>query len=59
MGSHSTQRLAIVLFIAAFQLLGRALSVGGSVLFFVLFVIVLGASVALFRRAKPLEHSGE
>lgn len=55
MGSNSTQGAAVALFLAAFVFAGWALLSGG-LLQWLAFVIGLGASVALFLKAKPWEH---
>lgn len=56
MGANPTQALAFLLFLVAFVFIGAALFSGGSVLFFVIGLALIGASVALFLKAKPLEH---
>ena len=57
MGANSTQGLAVLLFLAAFTSLSTALFEDGSVIFLLLFVVGLAASVAMFLKAKPMEHS--
>ena len=59
MGANSTQGLATLVFLAAFTCLSEALFADGSLFFFLLFVVGLAASVALFLKAKPLEHAGK
>lgn len=56
MGANPTQALAFLLFLVAFVFIGAALFSGGSVLFFVIGLASIGASIALFLKAKPLEH---
>ncbi len=56
MGANSTQGLAILAFLAAFTFLSWALFADGNLLFVLLFVVCAGASVAMFRKAKPWEH---
>ena len=56
MGANSTQALGITIFLLAFVLLGAAFAMGGSVLLILLAVVALAASVAVFLKAKPLEH---
>ena len=58
MGANSTQGLAILLCLVAFVFLSLAMFEGGSVLYLLLFVIGLVGSIALFLKAKPLEHAG-
>ena len=57
MGANSTQGVAVMLFLVAFTLLSMALFNDGSVLYLVGFLVALGASVALFLKARPWEHS--
>ncbi len=57
MGANSTQGWAILLFLVAFTFLGGALFADGSILFVLLFLASAGASIALFLKAKPWEHS--
>jgi hypothetical protein len=57
MGANSTQGWAVLVFLVAFTCLGAALFADGSVLWLLLFLVGLGASVALFLKAKPLEHA--
>lgn len=59
MGSNSTQGTATLLFLVAFTLLGWSLLAEGSVVLLLAFVVFLGASIALFMKAKPWEHAGE
>ena len=56
MGANPTQALAFLVFLIAFVLIAYGLFTGGSVLFLILGLIVLGVSVAIFLKAKPLEH---
>ena len=56
MGANPTQALAFLLFLVAFTLIGAALFNGGSVVLFLAGLVALGASVALYLKAKPLEH---
>jgi hypothetical protein len=59
MGANSTQGVAVLVFLVAFLFLGLADFTGGNMLFILLFLITLGASIALFLKAKPLEHMGK
>ena len=56
MGANSTQGVAVMLFLVAFTCLSMALFSGGSVIYLLAFLVALGASIALFLRAKPWEH---
>ena len=56
MGANSTQGVAVMLFLIAFTFLSMALFSGGSVIYFLAFLLAIGASVALFLKAKPWEH---
>jgi hypothetical protein len=56
MGANSTQGVAILLFLAAFTCLGWGMFAGGNLLLFLLFVVLLAASIMTFLKAKPLEH---
>lgn len=56
MGANTTQGWAVLLFLAAFTFLGWALFAEGSVPLLLVFLVCLGASGALFLKAKPLEH---
>ena len=56
MGSNSTQGWGILMFLLAFTSLGGAFFAGGSILWLLVFVVCFGISVALFLKAKPLEH---
>ena len=57
MGANSTQAFAVVLFLAAFTLLGAAFAMDGSLLFFALFLVCIAVSVAMFLKCKPWEHT--
>ncbi|MBI4891233.1 MAG: hypothetical protein HY821_11465 [Acidobacteria bacterium] len=56
MGANPTQALAFLLFLVAFVLFAVAAFFGGSIVAFILGLALLGASTALFLKAKPLEH---
>jgi hypothetical protein len=58
MGNNSTQGWAVLLLLLAFTWLSIALFQGGSVIFFLLALVTMGASISLFRKAKPLEEQG-
>jgi hypothetical protein len=55
MGANPTQALALVVFLAGAATLAGAIF-GGGVVLTALGLVLLGASLALFLKAKPLEH---
>ncbi|GEM_PF-6827756 len=55
MGANPTQALAPMLFLAAFVLAGAAFYAGGNLILLLAGVVALG--IAVFLKAKPLEHS--
>ena len=57
MGANATQGVAVLIFLAAFTALGAALFFDGSLIFMLLFLVGAAASIALFLKAKPLEHA--
>ena len=57
MGANATQGIAILLFLVGFTFLGAAMFAEGSILYVLLFLAFVGASVALFLKAKPLENA--
>jgi len=59
MGANSTQGLAILVFLAAFTCFGTAMFYDGNLLLLGLWAVLLAGSVALFLKAKPLEHMGQ
>ena len=59
MGANSTQAQAVALFWIAFVLIAGAFAANFSVLYLILGLVVLGASVALFMKCKPWEHNEE
>jgi hypothetical protein len=56
MGATTTQGLAVLLFLVGFTFLSGAMFTGGGILYLLLFAVSLVASIALFLKAKPLEH---
>ena len=58
MGNNSTQGLAVLVLLAAFTLLSISMFYGGNIVAFLLAVLTLAASVAMFRKAKALEDQG-
>ena len=59
MGANPTQALALLVFLTGAILFAAGLFAGGSVLLLLLALVAIGASVALFLKAKPLENIGE
>ncbi|HVW09863.1 MAG TPA: hypothetical protein VHC90_14840 [Bryobacteraceae bacterium] len=57
MGANSTQAVGILLFLVAFVLLAGAFA-GGGILLGLGFVVLLGASIAMFLKCKPWENEG-
>ena len=55
MGANPTQALAFLLFLVAFTVIGAALFAGGNALLMILGLVLLGSSIAIFLKAKPLE----
>ena len=58
MGANSTQGVAVLLFLVAFMFLVWGLFAEGNLLFLLLFLVALVGSVAMFAKARPLEHAG-
>ena len=58
MGNNSTQGWAVLVLLLAFTWLSISLFYGGNVVFLLLAVVTMAASVALFRKAKVLETQG-
>jgi hypothetical protein len=56
MGANPKQALAFLLFLIAFTLVAEGLFLGGNFLILLLGLALLGASLALLLKAKPLEH---
>ena len=57
MGANSTQGIAVLLFLVGFTFLGGAMFAEGNVLYVLLFLAFVGASIGLFLKAKPLENA--
>jgi len=55
MGSNSLQGWALLVLLVAFTLLSISLFYGGNVVAFLLAVVTMVASIAMFRKAKALE----
>ena len=56
MGAHSTQGLAILMFLVAFTFLAAAMFGGGNLLLILLFLAGAAVSLVLFQKAKSWEH---
>ncbi len=56
MEAHSTQALGVAIFLLAFTCLPVGL-VGGGVIFYLLGLVLLGVSLAIFVKCKPLENA--
>lgn len=56
MGANPKQALAFLLFLIAFSAIAEGLFLGGNFLLLLLGLALLGASLAVFLKAKPLEH---
>jgi hypothetical protein len=55
MGANPTQALAVTAFLLGFVALSIAVY-GGKVLFYLLAVLLVAASVVIFRKCKPYEE---
>ena len=58
MGSHPTQAVGIAVFFVSFVVLAGAFA-GGGLLCFLLFVALLGASIAIMLKCKAIESAAE
>ena len=58
MGNNSKQGWAVLVLLLAFTWLGISLFYDGSMVFLLLAVVTMGAAIALFLKAKPLETQG-
>jgi hypothetical protein len=56
MGANSTQAVGVTIFLLAFTALSVGLARGG-VIYFLLTLALLGVSVAIFLKCKPLENA--
>ena len=56
MGANSAQALGVAIFLLAFTCLPIGL-VGGGVIFYLLALALLGVSIAIFMKCKPLENA--
>jgi hypothetical protein len=56
MGAHSTQALGVMAFLLGFTVLPVGLLRGG-VIYYLLTIVLLGVSVAIFHKCKPLENA--
>jgi hypothetical protein len=58
MGSNTTQGWAVLVLLLAFTWLGISLFYEGSITFLLLAAVTMAGTIALFRKAKPLENEG-
>ena len=58
MGNNSTQGWAVLVLLLAFTCLSVSLFYDGNIVFLLLAVVTMGASIAMFRKAKVLETQG-
>lgn len=58
MENNSTQGWAVLVLLLAFTWLSISLFYGGSIVFLLLAVVTMAASIALFLNAKALENQG-
>jgi hypothetical protein len=56
MGANSTQALGVTIFLLGFTALPVGIARGG-VLYYLLAIALVGVSVAIFLKCKPLENS--
>jgi hypothetical protein len=56
MGANSTQAVGVTIFLLAFTALSVGLARGG-VIYFLLTLALLGVTVAIFLKCKPLENA--
>ena len=56
MGSNPTQAFGILLFFVAVTLIAAGMAMSGNILFLVVGIVVLAASLMMFLKAKPWEH---
>ena len=59
MGANPTQAKAVALFLLAFTLIAAGLAEDVSFLYLLIGLALLAASVGLFLKCKPWEHSGD
>jgi hypothetical protein len=58
MGNNSQQGLGVLVLLLAFTFLSVSLFYEGSIIFLVLALATMAGSIAIFRKAKPLEERG-
>jgi hypothetical protein len=56
MGANSTQAIAVTLFLLGFTALPVGLA-RGSAIYYVVALVLVGVSVAIFMKCKPLENA--
>jgi hypothetical protein len=57
MAANATQAVGVTTFLLGFTALSGAIYKGGSILLFLVTAVLLGTSVAAFRKCKPLENA--
>jgi len=57
MAASATQAVGLSTFLLGFTTLSAAIYRGGSILLFLVTAVLLGISVATFRKCKPLENA--
>jgi len=56
MGANPKQALALIVFLVAFVALATAFYLGGTIIVLLLGLVLLGVSLTISLKAKPLEH---
>lgn len=56
MGANPKQALAFIVFLVAFVLMASSFFLGGNILLLLLGLALLGISLTISLKAKPLEH---
>ena len=56
MGNNSAQGVALLVLLLAFTWLSLSLFYDGNIVFLLLAIVTMAGSIALFRKAKPLEN---
>jgi hypothetical protein len=58
MGNNALQGWAVLVLLLAFTCLSVSLFYGGNIVFLLLAILTMGASISMFLKAKPLERQG-
>ncbi len=58
MGNNSSQGVAVLTMLVSFTLLSIGMFYGGSLIALLLAAVTMVASIAMFRKIKPLENQG-